>query len=755
MSLGPTHLLSLYTVESLAQIYLADNQWEKAETVLVSILREMPQSPLSLSTEDFHQIERLGLRYLNRSFTGGGGLKTSDLPPWTLSYFIHDRGGSTNTGIVLVMRDLVSIYLQQCRWRDAWSLLIILVPLSIHMRHKTQLDAGDIIVSVNNLALVYYELEQLERALFLFSLVVNANRCHCGDCHPQTLISMENLGWVYFALGLSEDASKILGPLASSLPSGCVDTWFHPVSAQSKLSQICLEQQDYQTGHRLISEIIDYYTSSCARNHPEAIKWISQKGAALIADGQWLKAWNTLSQAVTAMGNNFDPQRIETLNLTVNLIYAGAMIEQDVPKSNNILCQALRLNKDRNDWNAVENTITVMKNLATIYLGRERSEDAIGLLTAIREEQATFPKATCGEVVKTTRHIAQIHRANGHFLRARAILHKTLAASEKGLFGPHLEVALLGVELAAAYFEDGLWRVAQRLLFDILDRTRQSFGDCDPMSLRCMGELGSVLVCRGLWTEAREILELMHRCPIRENLGPNYPYVLVAVANLALVSLARGENEKAEQQLKEVIHNGEETYGNNHVFTFTARVYLAMTLHNQGKWNEAKGLVDILLSETHGHVTEKRLKLVIASGAASSIYGTNIHIIEEYVPLLERSLEDIGALHEQHHPSARSAANNLAIAYFRMGRTDDAKCVLLRALSKATGPGLPEEPVPLALMHNFAWISLYSAHTVPAGEETRKSDMSMAETFWAEMIKISESMSCSSFGKRAFPRSQN
>ncbi|KAJ5155644.1 hypothetical protein N7492_008447 [Penicillium capsulatum] len=239
--LGPAHLLSIYVMHSMAQIYLDMQKWEDAEKLLLHVLHSANSDHQIFKPENLKNIEDLVLQFLNPLFTQSGKVEASQLAYMEVRKSIQSQLKSTHIGLVLVMRDLVSAYMHRRNWSAAWPILILMIPLAFN---SPLFNAADMIAPVNNLALLYYQFKQFNRAQILFVSTVEYNRRLCGEAHSQTLIAWENLGWVYFRLGHFGHAINCLSYVLSVSGSIKAENDFNEDSVKSKLRTVVLCQEN-------------------------------------------------------------------------------------------------------------------------------------------------------------------------------------------------------------------------------------------------------------------------------------------------------------------------------------------------------------------------------------------------------------------------------------------------------------------------------------------------------------------------------
>jgi serine/threonine protein kinase/tetratricopeptide (TPR) repeat protein len=116
-----------------------------------------------------------------------------------------ERTGKTDTHEALVcMSNLASLYLKLNRPREA----LALMERAVEGRRKLDGEGPRSFASMNNLAMTYDDLGELNKAQQLWEHLLTLQRQHLGNDHPQTLGTLNNLASVADKLGDSQSAQS-------------------------------------------------------------------------------------------------------------------------------------------------------------------------------------------------------------------------------------------------------------------------------------------------------------------------------------------------------------------------------------------------------------------------------------------------------------------------------------------------------------------------------------------------------------------
>lgn len=143
--------------------------------------------------------------------------------------------------------------------------------------------------------------------------------------------------------------------------------------------------------------------------------------------------------------------------------------------------------------------------------------------------------------------------------------------------------------LAAAYFQQGLYKEGEELELQVLAGRKKILGDDHLDTLRVMGDLASTYATQGRFKEVEHLgLEVL--AGRKKVLGDDHLDTLSAVGNLASTYYNQGRLKEAEDLDLQVVASSKKILGDDHPDTLRARETLASAYRKQGCQEEAEKL---------------------------------------------------------------------------------------------------------------------------------------------------------------------
>ncbi|MET8831767.1 tetratricopeptide repeat protein [Streptomyces sp. NPDC004610] len=196
----------------------------------------------------------------------------------------------------------------------------------------------------------------------------------------------------------------------------------------------------------------------------------------------------------------------------------------------------------------------------------------------------------------------------------------------------------------------------------------------------CVLRASDSLTQAGLYPQALRIDEIIVRVSSDIH-GPDHPYTLVGLHNLAVSYNDAGRIQDALAIRERVLPDWERILGVGHPDTLTARQNLAISYGDAGRFEDALELSERVVTDRerilgadHPDTVTARHNLAIALG--------NVGRIQESLELSERVLADRERKSGADHPDTLHARHNLAVTYRDAGRSRDALVLSERVLAQ-------------------------------------------------------------------------
>jgi serine/threonine protein kinase len=282
---------------------------------------------------------------------------------------------------------------------------------------------------------------------------------------------------------------------------------------------------------------------------------------------------------------------------------------------------------------------------------------------AIRAEKlAQTAAATRQEVINFLQNdlLAQASPTNepDRDLKLRTVLDRAAAKVKDGFVDQPLVEASVRETLGVTYDSLGEYPIAQQQFERALQLRERQLGTDDPVTLKSMGYLASILIAQGEYQKAQPlVLQTLERQ--QRVLGKEHADTLGSMSNLALIYHQQGKFAAAEALLVPVLAIQKRVLGPEHQETLISMNNLALAYRNQGKFDAAAAL------------HEQELKI------CARVLGPE-------------------------HPDTLTSMSNVATAYSDQGKFTQSELLGVKALKISQRISGPEHPETLILMHNLA-----------------------------------------------------
>ena len=312
-------------------------------------------------------------------------------------------------------------------------------------------------------------------------------------------------------------------------------------------------------------------------------------------------------------------------------------------------------------------------------LQAEKAEEAVRFMTDLFESNDPFQE-------------------NGETVTARELLERGEERIGELRDRPAIQAELLGA-MGSAHRGLGNYGVADSLLREALERSRETLGERHSTTAALLGKLGCALRYQGQYAAADSITR--KALAIRqEELGERHPSTAATLNNLGLVLRNQGRYAAADSVYRKALSIRQKELGERHPRTATTLNNLGLVLRNKGQYATADSVLRRALAirrealgEQHPRVatTLNNLGLVLRNQskyvAADSVYREALAIRRE-------------ALGEQ-HPRVATTLNNLGVMLRSQGQYAAADSVTREALSIRRDALGERHPRTATTLHNL------------------------------------------------------
>lgn len=392
----------------------------------------------------------------------------------------------------------------------------------------------------------YHDLGLNQAAMTLEHQVLAERRRVLGVDHPDTLISMGNLGVYLNALDKRKEAEPYY-------------------------------REALEKSRRVRGD-----------DHPETLVCIANMGSMLRVNGKFSEAEVLFREALDKrrriLGDE-NPETLTSLDDWGMLLKDQGKLNEAEPYYRETLEKRRRvLGEDHRD------TVRSANNLATLLKDQGKLEESITYFRQIVE----IRRKTLGDVhpdtLRAIQNLGAVLNSNGNNNEAEALLREALASQRRILGTDHHSTLTTLGNLSVLMIGQNKLAEAEPLCRETLERRRRLLGDNHQETLIANNVMGLVLARQKKETEAepywRDTMTISQRV-----LGPAHPDTMIYTHNLARLMADQNKNDEAEKLYREVVQRGGPAIGAGHPIVMSATRHLSSLLLQQKRYAEAVELL--------------------------------------------------------------------------------------------------------------------------------------------------------------------
>jgi len=262
--------------------------------------------------------------------------------------------------------------------------------------------------------------------------------------------------------------------------------------------------------------------------------------------------------------------------------------------------------------------------------------------------------------------------------------------------------------------ENGMWKDAEDLQYEVVKIRKQRFGEMHQSTLTSMADLASTFLEQGKLEEAEKLhVQVLDLCT--KLLGPEHSNTLASMNNLASTFSKQGKFEQAGKLNMQVLDLHTKLVGPEHPNSLISMNNLASTFSDQGKFEEAeKLLITVVNLQTKLLGPEHPDTLSSMNDFALTLSKQGK--FEEAGKLNMQVLNLCIKLQGPEHPHTLTSMSNLALTFLEHGKFEEARKMQIQALNLHIKLLGPEHPDTVSSMNNFASTLSKQGKFVEAGK---------------------------------------
>ena len=484
-------------------------------------------------------------------------------------------------------------------------------PMYEEMQQILEVNLGpghpSVATTLNNLALLYHQMGDYEKALPLYQRALEISEKVLGPQHPSVAQTLNNIAELYRQMGDYEKAlplyqraleirEKVLGPQHPSV-----------ATTLNNLAALYESMGDYEKALPLYQRALEISEKVLGPQHPSVATTLNNIAELYRQMGDYEKALPLYQRALEIIEKVLGPQHPDvatTLNNLAAFYYQMGDYEKALPLYQRALEIIEKVLGPQHP-----DVAATLNNLAALYENMGDYEKALPLYKRDLEISEKVLGPEHPSVATTLNNLAGLYKSMGEYEKALPLYKRDLEISEKMLGPEHPSVATTLNNLAGLYKSMGEYEKALPLYKRALEIYEKVLGPEHPSVATTLNNLAGLYKSMGEYEKA---LPLYKRAlETREKvLGPEHPNVGINYGTTAQLYISIGKYSEALPLLEKALDIFQKSFGPEHVYVAIALTDLATLYIQTGKYDEALPLFKQALD-----IIEKKL------GTAHPSYG--------------------------------------------------------------------------------------------------------------------------------------
>ncbi len=407
--------------------------------------------------------------------------------------------------------------------------------------------AGEPLVEASirwTLAASYTWLGLYEPAEFHAQRAWEIRRARLGDDHLDTLLSVFELGWLYFFQSRYSEAERLLTNALEGMKPLLNEGHPARLNCRAVLGYVYNMQSRFSEAQQLFEGLLSTIHRVWGEESEHSPTILQGLGIAYQMQGRYEEAERLLDRGLEISRRVRGEQDWETMNLMFtfgNLCRELGRYDQ----AEQLLVEALdRTRRVRGEQHS--HTLWTMLALARLYSEQDRHEEAEQLFSETLEEMRRVRGRDHEETLGCMNGLAVLYTKQKRYDEAESLFNEVLKSRQRELGDEHPETLETINDLGILHREKKHYKVAENLLIQALEGRQIKLGRHHPRTLQSIRELAVLYKERDRYEEAEELfLEAIEGRRLK--LGDTHPHTLKSWHNLIDLYEAWNKPEKAEE----------------------------------------------------------------------------------------------------------------------------------------------------------------------------------------------------------------
>ncbi|KAF7357131.1 FabD/lysophospholipase-like protein [Mycena sanguinolenta] len=700
--LGDDHLDTLHAMKTLAELYIVQRHFSKAEKLLLIALDKLrrllgddhltTQHVLFNLVQTYKQLDKTAeVAEFKKLIHNSASPQDQSLEQLRDALQAQREFlGDNNCQTLDAMHSLASRYFSLGQFEEAEELEIVVLDKQRELLGDDHLAT---LLVMNNLGWTYYCQNRILDAEEILVPALDKLKSLVGDDHPDTQRVLQNLVWTYWRLTKWKEAAELekLIHNDASKQEQSLDELEDALEAKRDF----LSDDNFQT-LRTTDKLANRYSSLGQFEKAEELEIVVlDKRRELLGDDHLdtLLAMNNLGWTYYCQNRFVDAEEI----LVAALDKLKSLVGDDHPDTQCVLQNLVWTYQRLTKWKEAAELEKLIHNDASIH---EQSLEKL-------EDQVKAGREFLGDddfqTLRAMHWLANRYRTLGQFEDAEKLEAVVLDKWRKLLGDDHLHTLFAMNNLGQTYYCQNRFLEAQEVLVPALDKLRSLVGDDHPDTQRVLQNL--------VWTYQKlnespqeqsleELEELLTKQ--RRILGDDHWQILKTMQNLVVKYDGLGQIEESEKLEVVVLEQRRKLLGDDHLDTLDAMNDLGYTYYCQGHFVKAEKLLVVALDKRRQLLGDDNVHTLTTMQNLARTYGS-LGRFEEAEKLKVVVLEKRRELLGDDHLDTLLAMNNLGWTYYCQNRFVEAEEIFLAILDKLRQLVCDDYPDTQRVLQNLVW----------------------------------------------------
>jgi len=455
------------------------------------------------------------------------------------------------------------------------------------LHDREQLLGGqhpETLISINNLGMLYLEKGEYDKAEENLKRCLEISQSLLGPEHPETLISVNNLGVLYADKNDYEQAEKLYTRCLETEERLLGEKHQSTLKCMNNLGQLYADKGDYRKAQSLFERCLEGLEHLLGSEHPDTLTAASNQGALFQDEGKYEQAEALYTRCLEVRERLMGPEHPDTL-LSINNLGTLFRNKGDYEKARDfyILCSE---GFERVVGAGHPCTITSINNLGDLLRDNGELDQAEVLYKRFLKSQEQVLAADHPETNRTRFRLANLLTDLERYEESIPLRRLELEVANK-LDGRTSPGTLASIQRLAEdlYWADEL-RESEQLYREALAGRIASLGDDDGATMASRFGLARCLSDQERYSEAI-LLRRVELAWCRETNGDTDQGTQASINALAIDLRETGELEEAEALFRELVAARRQILPVEDFEIGRALRGLAKTLEEAGKLDES------------------------------------------------------------------------------------------------------------------------------------------------------------------------